>query len=196
MLHHVSVGVGDLSRAITFYDKVLGALGYKRVMTFDGIAAAYGETFPEFWIGRPHDGGTASVGNGVHISFRARNEAGVKAFHDAALDLGGRDDGPPGPRPNYGPNYFGAFARDLDGNKIEAVFHAEAKAQPARKAKAKVKASASKAARPAKAAKATKSAKGKKAAQRVPAKGKATPARGKPRAGSARRAARRPTRRR
>jgi catechol 2,3-dioxygenase-like lactoylglutathione lyase family enzyme len=121
MLHHVSVGVRDVAKSAAFYDKVLKALGYKRVMEVLPYAVAYGDKTPEFWIGLPHDQKKPSVGNGAHISFAARNKAAVNAFHAVALANGGKDDGAPGPRPDYGPDYYGAFCRDIDGNKIEAV---------------------------------------------------------------------------
>jgi catechol 2,3-dioxygenase-like lactoylglutathione lyase family enzyme len=121
MLHHVSVGVADVARAAQFYDPVLRALGYRRVLEFMPYGIGYGDKLPQFWVQLPHDQRTASVGNGVHVAFNAASEAMIQAFHRAALAAGGSDDGAPGPRPDYGPEYFGAFVRDLDGNKIEAV---------------------------------------------------------------------------
>ena len=122
MLHHVSVGVADVNRAARFYDSVLGALGYKRVMQFMPYAVAYGVTAPAFWVQLPHDHNAANSGNGTHIGFIANDSKAVHAFHEAALAAGGTDAGEPGPRPEYTPNYYGAFVRDLDGNKIEAVY--------------------------------------------------------------------------
>ena len=173
MLHHVSVGVADVERAARFYDAVLGTLGYKRVMEFMPYAIAYGETGPSFWIQLPGDQHAASVGNGAHIGFSARSKLAVDAFHHTAMSQGGKDNGAPGPRPDYGPDYYGAFVIDLDGNKIEATLHPEAKSaskpakkkaaarKPAKKsakkaAKAKTKSAARK---PAKKAKKSKSAK-------------------------------------
>ncbi len=120
ILHHVSLGTRDVPRAVSFYDAVLKALGYRRVMEFMPYAVAYGVDHPDFWIQVPADQGTASVGNGVHVAFGARTRAQVNAFHAAALAQGGTDEGAPGLRPDYGPDYYGAFCRDLDGNKIEA----------------------------------------------------------------------------
>ena len=131
MLHHVSVGVSDVARATGFYDGVLAALGYKRVMEILPYAVGYGTDKPEFWVGLPEDRAPAAVGNGVHIGFMARSKAAVQAFHRAALAAGGTDEGAAGPRPNYGPDYYGAFVRDLDGNKLEACL-----AEPAAPAKA------------------------------------------------------------
>jgi catechol 2,3-dioxygenase-like lactoylglutathione lyase family enzyme len=140
MLHHVSVGVKDVERAAKFYDPVLKALGYKRVLDFSPHAIGYGETKDraEFWIGKPHDGGIPSGGNGAHFGFVAKTKAAVNKFHEAALKAGGSNNGEPGPRPDYGFAYYGAFIYDLDGNKIEAAVlppPAKPKAKAAKKAK-------------------------------------------------------------
>jgi len=133
MLHHVSVGVADVTRAATFYDAVLKTLGYKRLAEYLPYAVAYGEDHPEFWIGLPHDQRPMSVGNGVHLGFSARSKDQVHKFHAAALAQGGSNNGEPGPRADYGPDYYGAFVYDLDGNKIEATLHARPKAQAAKR---------------------------------------------------------------
>ena len=142
MLHHVSVGVRDVARAAGFYDPVLKSLGYKRVADYSPGAIAYGESKgkPEFWIGLPHDQGIPSGGNGTHVGFTAKSKGAVNKFHEAALKAGGSNNGEPGPRPDYGPAYYGAFIYDLDGNKIEATFWAvaavaKAARKPAKKAK-------------------------------------------------------------
>ena len=119
ILSHVSVGVTDVPRARKFYDAVLATLQIKVLVEFEG--AGYGREFPEFWIGHPHDAQPMSPGNGTHICFSAANAQEVDAFHATALKLGGGDDGKPGLRPEYLPNYYAAFVRDPDGNKIEAV---------------------------------------------------------------------------
>ncbi len=136
MLHHVSVGVRDVERATTFYDAALAALGYKRVMEFLPYAVAYGDKYPSFWVQLPHNQQAASAGNGVHIGFIARSKDAVHRFHSAALANGGTNDGEPGPRPDYGPDYYGTFVLDLDGNKLEATLTA----MPKPKAKIKAKA--------------------------------------------------------
>ncbi|HEY7089190.1 MAG TPA: VOC family protein [Tepidisphaeraceae bacterium] len=144
MLHHVSVGVRDVARAASFYDPVLKALGYRRVADYSPGAIAYGESKdrPQFWIGLPHDQGLPSAGNGAHVGFAAKSKGAVNKFHEAALRAGGSNNGEPGPRPDYGPAYYGAFIYDLDGNKIEATYFAialppkaRAAKKPARKAK-------------------------------------------------------------
>ena len=139
MLHHVSVGVRDVERAARFYDAVMKALGYRRVMDFLPHALAYGESRdrPEFWIGMPHDQRLPSGGNGTHVAFAAKSKGAVQRFHAAAIAGGGSNNGEPGPRPDYGPAYYGAFIYDLDGNKIEATFIAATMpkaAKPAKKA--------------------------------------------------------------
>jgi catechol 2,3-dioxygenase-like lactoylglutathione lyase family enzyme len=137
MLHHVSVGVSDVERAAAFYDAVLGALGYKRVMEFMPYAVAYGEDSPAFWVQLPHNRSAATVGNGVHVGFVARTKAHVNKFHEVALAHGGSNNGEPGPRPDYGPEYYGAFVFDLDGNKLEATLTPQPKKAPkAQKSKA------------------------------------------------------------
>lgn len=141
MLHHVSVGVSDVEKAAKFYDAVLGKLGFKRSMEFLPYAVAYGGGGSTFWVQLPSDQNAASVGNGGHIGFSAKTKRAARAFYDAALAAGGSDEGAPGPRPDYGPDYYGAFVRDLDGNKIEAVVIVEAKpvAKAAKKAAKKPK---------------------------------------------------------
>jgi catechol 2,3-dioxygenase-like lactoylglutathione lyase family enzyme len=137
MLHHVSVGTSDFVRATRFYDETLATLGYKRVMMFAPKAVAYGETHPVFWVQTPASG-EASSGNGSHIAFAAGSQQAVNRFHEVALRMGAKDNGPPGPRPNYTPDYYGAFVIDPDGNKIEAVFMANRAASGGkRKSKAK-----------------------------------------------------------
>ena len=134
MLHHVSIGVRDVGRAAKFYDAVLAALGYKRVMEFLPFAVGYGETHPNFWVQLPQDQKAASVGNGVHVSFIARSKEAVHRFHSTALAQGGTDNGGPGPRAEYSPEYYGAFVIDLDGNKLEATLLPPSKAKPKAKA--------------------------------------------------------------
>ena len=121
IISHLSIGTNDFDRAVDFYNSVLPTLGCKEIMTHPG-AIAYGREYPEFWVQIPIDGKPATVGNGSHIGFVADSKEVVDAFHAAAIEAGGIDDGAPGPRPDYGEQYYGCFIRDLDGNKIEATF--------------------------------------------------------------------------
>lgn len=127
IMSHVSIGTNDFDRAVAFYDAVLPAIGARRLETFPG-AAAYGRQYPEFWVQTPADGARAASANGIHFAFLATSEEMVRAFWDAALAAGATPDGEPGPRPHYGPAYYGCFVRDLDGHKIEAMFWDESKA--------------------------------------------------------------------
>jgi catechol 2,3-dioxygenase-like lactoylglutathione lyase family enzyme len=125
MLSHVSLGTNDAARAAAFYDPVLAVLGIRRLGERDG-SIDYGTAMTVFSLEKPTDGRPASVGNGVHIAFLAGKRAQVDEFYRLALAHGGSDAGPPGLRPEYDANYYGAFVRDPDGNKIEAVcFQAE-----------------------------------------------------------------------
>ena len=129
MIDHVSIGTKDFQKATGFYDAVLEALGYKRLMTEDvpgGQMAGYGDKYPAFWVQSVSSGpDDQPVGQafGAHVCFVAPNRAAVQAFHEAALRLGARDNGAPGLRPHYHPNYFGAFIVDPDGWRIEACCH-------------------------------------------------------------------------
>lgn len=122
IMSHVSIGTNDLARAAAFYDAVMKALGYGRVMEHGEYAVAYGTAFPEFWVQAPHDQKPAGApSNGTHFAFLATSKDAVDAFHAAALAHGGTCDGPPGYRPEYGEPYYGAFVCDPDGHKIEAM---------------------------------------------------------------------------
>lgn len=121
VISHVSIGANDFDKVRAFYDAVMPSIGANIIMDHPG-AVAYGRQFPEFWLGVPHDGKPATVGNGFHIGFIADNKAQVHAFYDAAIANGAVCDGPPGPRPLYGDPYYGCFVRDPEGHKIEAAF--------------------------------------------------------------------------
>lgn len=120
VLSHVSIGVNDYEKACAFYDAVLPALGIGLVMEVEE-GRAYGRAYPEFWVQRPLEG-AATVGNGTHVAFFAASRAEVDAFHRAGVAAGASDAGAPGPRPEYGAPYYGAFLRDPEGHKIEATF--------------------------------------------------------------------------
>jgi catechol 2,3-dioxygenase-like lactoylglutathione lyase family enzyme len=117
MIDHVSVAVRDLAAAMRFYDALLAVLDYRRLDT-RAATVGYGKKYSEFWINAR---ATAASSDGMHICLRARSTGIVDAFHEAALKAGGTSDGAPGLRPHHGKNYYAAFIRDLDGNRIEAV---------------------------------------------------------------------------
>ena len=120
---HVSVGVTNVSRAKRFYDPLMALLGLE-LRQADDESADYGFASLVFSLETPVDGKPATPGNGVHVAFQAPNRECVRRFHEMALQLGGEDAGAPGLRPEYSANYYGAFVRDPDGNKIEAVCEA------------------------------------------------------------------------
>lgn len=120
MLHHISLGTSDLNRARAFYDPVMHELGMRRTLDVNE-AIGYGAGITVFSLNLPADGAAASVGNGVHVAFEVEKRAAVDAFFKAAIAHGGVSDGAPGLRPEYDANYYAAFVRDPDGNKIEAV---------------------------------------------------------------------------
>jgi catechol 2,3-dioxygenase-like lactoylglutathione lyase family enzyme len=125
MLDHVGFPVSDYARSKAFYLRALAPLGYGLAMevspeqTGGGSQGGFGpQGRPQFWIGTGKP-----VQGQVHFAFMARDRAAVRAFHDAALKAGGKDNGPPGLRPQYHANYYGAFVLDPDGHNIEAVCH-------------------------------------------------------------------------
>ena len=123
MFSHVTLGTNDWARAKPFWSAVSEALGLPLLFEREG-GIAYGElTGPKIFVGPAFDGAPATSGNGTHVAFLAKSRAMVDAFHSAALANGGSDEGGPGLRPHYHPNYYGAYVRDPDGNKLQAVCH-------------------------------------------------------------------------
>ena len=126
MLDHVGLTVLDFARSRAFYVAALGPLGFAPVMdvTKEETGAYEGTGFgadgkPSLWIG---NGPRAS--GPIHVALVAKSRADVDRFYDAAIAAGGRDNGKPGIREHYHPNYYGAFVLDPDGNNVEAVCHA------------------------------------------------------------------------
>jgi len=121
ILDHVGIKVSDFDRSLPFYREALATLGINVLadMTFgrDRIAG-FGKEHPSFWISN----GAGTRGE-THVAFTAASRAEVAAFYSVALSMGGRDNGPPGIRAQYHPDYYGAFVLDPDGHNIEAVCH-------------------------------------------------------------------------
>jgi len=123
MFSHVTIGTRDLRRAEAFYDAALAPLGILRVQgRFEGWASWQrpGEV-GKLWVGKPHDGQPASHGNGWMVALVAPSRAAVDAAYAAAMAAGGTDEGAPGSRPQYAADYYGAYVRDPDGNKLHFV---------------------------------------------------------------------------
>jgi catechol 2,3-dioxygenase-like lactoylglutathione lyase family enzyme len=120
MLHHLSIAVADLERAATFYDAVLEPLGYTRVFA-DDEAVGYGYPSGDDKLCLKLAAHVTVPGHGFHLAFAAAEPDQVHRFHAAALRHGGRCNGLPGPRPEYGDQYYAAFVVDPDGYRIEAV---------------------------------------------------------------------------
>jgi catechol 2,3-dioxygenase-like lactoylglutathione lyase family enzyme len=131
MIDHISLPASDYARSRAFYDKALGALGYKVAMEItdspDFVAAGYRPAErpgPAFWIGASRQPEPPPVSpDGQHIAFQAPDRAAVDAFFAAAMAAGGRDNGRPGLRSHYHPDYYAAFVLDPDGHRLEAVCH-------------------------------------------------------------------------
>lgn len=123
---HILVGSNDIAGATIFFDAVLAPLGLQRITFGDPSAPVttlmYGKDAPAFMVTLPRDGNTATHANGGTIGFAAPSVEAVDAFHAAALAHGGTCEGEPGPRPNAGPNAYGAYIRDHVGNKLCAHF--------------------------------------------------------------------------
>jgi catechol 2,3-dioxygenase-like lactoylglutathione lyase family enzyme len=123
MYSHVTLGTNDFEKAEKFYDAVMAALGHPLLFKVTGVLSYGTPTGEKLFILAPFDGAPARPGNGVHAAFKVEKRSIVDEFHRAALAHGGSDEGPPGLRPHYHPNYYGAYVRDPDGNKIQAVCH-------------------------------------------------------------------------
>jgi catechol 2,3-dioxygenase-like lactoylglutathione lyase family enzyme len=121
MIDHISLAVRDLRKGELFYTALLAPLGLTKLREWPDAAIGFGKKYPEFWINRRDAMNPVADDSGVHICLRAPDTAAVDAFHAAALKAGGTTDGPPGLRTEYHDNYYAAFIRDPDGNRIEAV---------------------------------------------------------------------------
>jgi catechol 2,3-dioxygenase-like lactoylglutathione lyase family enzyme len=121
MIDHISIAVRDLGKAEPFYVALLAPLGLAKLREWPNAAIGFGKKYPEFWINRRDAMSRVADDSGVHICLRAPDSAAVDTFHAAALTGGGASDGAPGLREKYHGDYYAAFIRDPDGNRIEAV---------------------------------------------------------------------------
>lgn len=119
MFDHVSIGVRDIARTKRFYDAALGPLGY-RCLSEGANSLGYGADGVHFWISVTEKPVPADPKSGLHVCFTAPSRKSVDAFHAGALGAGGKDNGKPGLRKDYGPGYYAAFAVDPDGYRLEA----------------------------------------------------------------------------
>lgn len=119
MIDHISIGVSDIARSKLFYDAALKPLGYTCLSPGDS-SLGYGKDGVQLWLGHSSSPVAPDPNSGLHFCFRAPTRASVAAFHASALAHGGRDNGRPGLRPDYGDNYYAAFIVDPDGYRIEA----------------------------------------------------------------------------
>jgi catechol 2,3-dioxygenase-like lactoylglutathione lyase family enzyme len=120
MIDHISIAVRDLDRSVRFYQAVLGAIGYEKLVVRTRTIG-FGKSYPEFWLNLRATMAPLDRDSGAHAALRVRTIEMVDAFHAAALAAGGACDGAPGLRPQHGEGYYAAFIRDPDGNRIEAV---------------------------------------------------------------------------
>ena len=124
MFSHVTLGTNDPARARPLYDALFAVLG--RPLFFespDGDFFGYGTPAGRLFICRPFDGKAAGAGNGTHVALDAPTRQMVRDAYTAAIAAGAQDEGPPGERPHYHEHYYGAYFRDLDGNKLQVVCH-------------------------------------------------------------------------
>ena len=126
MLDHIGLAISDIRRSEAFYEAALKPLGISKLYEYGpdktdsgGTAIGFGkDMMPFFWIGD-----NERTGEGTHVAFTAQDRAAVDSFYQAAIAAGGKDNGGPGLRPKYHPNYYGAFVLDPDGINVEAVSH-------------------------------------------------------------------------
>lgn len=120
MIGYVTLGTNDLARAAGFYDALLAEVGAKRFMEYDTfIAWGVSPTQPSLGVIKPHDGNTATVGNGTMVALVVDSTEKVDRIYKKAIELGAKDEGPAGPR---GDTFYAGYFRDLDGNKLNVFY--------------------------------------------------------------------------
>jgi len=119
MIGYVTLGTNDFERALSFYDELLATIGIERLWRFESMAA-WGPSRQQasLCLTTPYDGQAATIGNGVMVALKLDSREQVDALHAKAIELGGSDEGKPGPRGEHG--FYGGYIRDLDGNKLNA----------------------------------------------------------------------------
>lgn len=121
-LNYVTLGSNDVGKARVYFDAVLPIIGGKLVAEYMPQTFCYEmRGGGRVWVTAPHDKGAATPGNGNMVGLLCDSQAEVQAAHAMALSKGGTNEGDPGPRPQYGPDFYGAYVRDLDGNKMSFV---------------------------------------------------------------------------
>jgi len=120
VIDHISLQVADLGRSCAFYEAVLEPLLLTKLVVRDG-AVGFGKRYPEFWLNLRELSAATAPDHGAHVALRAPSDQAVRDFHAKALNAGAQDDGPPGIRQAAMTTYFGAFIRDLDGNRVEVM---------------------------------------------------------------------------
>ncbi len=121
MIGYITLGTNDLERATAFYDALLSEMGVTRLMEFGGRGYGWAASMehPMLCIFKPYDGQPATTGNGVMAGIAGESREMVDRIHKKALELGGTDEGSPGPRAEGGDGFYAAYFRDLDGNKLD-----------------------------------------------------------------------------
>jgi catechol 2,3-dioxygenase-like lactoylglutathione lyase family enzyme len=130
MFSHITIGSNDLDAAVVFYDAVLSTLGLFKAPLMEGgetvgwCWAVPAQPVPCFYVVKPYDEQPATTGNGSMVAFNANSSDAVDAAYAAGIQRGGQSEGEPGARVQYGPGYYGAYLRDLEGNKLHIVYRA------------------------------------------------------------------------
>jgi catechol 2,3-dioxygenase-like lactoylglutathione lyase family enzyme len=121
-LNYVMIGSNDLAKSRAYFDAIMPVIDGKVVYDYAPHAVCYQLREGQIWINRAYNGEPVSAGNGSMVGLLCASQDEVDRAHSAAIEAGGTDEGAPGPRPNYGPDFYGAYVRDPDGNKMSFVY--------------------------------------------------------------------------